>query len=170
VNPKKPKAGAGQGKPKNADEAILKIMKRRCVQVKESGTAGDAFMAHFLGSEFTLPALITYSQRPICKKGLDNSRVPADSPPQKLKIPEKTFILAQQCLILTFYILQEHRRRIDPRNKRRFDTSQWQHCTFGDASLLHDLGNEMVAQGMFTRTWCPALYERAEIDLAALAR
>ena len=170
VTPKKPKAGAGQGKPKNADEAILKIIKKRFVQVKESGTAGDAFMAHFLGSEFTLPALIPYSQRPTRKKAVDNSRVPADAPAQRLKMPEETFILAQQCLILTFYILQEHRRRLDPRNKRRFNTSQWQHCPFGDASLLHDLGDEMAAQGMFTRTWCPALYERAESDLAALAR
>lgn len=68
------------------------------------------------------------------------------------------FILAQQSLLLTFCILQEHRRRVDPRHKRRWGTSQWQHCTFGDASLLHNLGDSMVARNMLTREWCPALY------------
>ena len=160
---------AGQGSPKNIDEAFLKIVKKRFSQVKESGKQGDAFTKHFLGHDFNLPALIPYNERPIRKLGPDTKRVAADTPAQKLKMPKETFILAQQCLILTHYILQEQRRRVEPGTTRRFNTSQWQHCAFGDANNLHDLGNEMAEKGMFSRDWCLALYERAERDLATLA-
>ena len=161
---------AGQGSPKNIDEAFLKIVKKRFSQVKESGKQGDAFIKHLLGHDFNLPALIPYDERPTRKSGPDTKRVPVDTPSQKLKMPEETFILAQQCLILTHYILQEQRRRVEPGITRRFNTSQWQHCAFGDANNLHDLGDEMAAREMFSRDWCPALYDRAERDLAALAR
>lgn len=127
-------------------------------------------MEHFLGSEFHLPALIPYSQRPIRKKGPENDRVPVDTIPQQLNMSEETFEMAQQCLILTWYILQEQRRRVEPENARRWKTSQWQHCAISDANNLHDLGDEMTARGMFTPEWCPALYVRAESDLAALAK
>ena len=161
---------AGQGSPKNIDEAFLKIVKKRFSQVKESGKQGDAFTKHFLGHDFNLPALIPYDERPIRKSGPETKRVAADTPAQKLKMPKETFILAQQCLILTHYILQEQRKRVEPGTTRRFNTSQWQHCAFGDANNLHDLGDQMASKGMFSRDWCPALYDRAERDLATLAR
>lgn len=88
-NPEKSKVGPGLAKPKNPDDAFLKIMKKRFQQVKDKGRTECDFLAYFLGSEFKLPALNPYSERPTVRMERDGKRVPVYTPPKILNMPSR---------------------------------------------------------------------------------
>ncbi len=160
----KARKAANEGDPKNIDEAVLKIIKKRFIEARKAGKTGDEFVAHFLGMDIKLPALIPYHDRP------NDSKLPKGVVEQ-IRISKENFELAQQCLILTWYLVQEQRRRVEPNTRKNWGTSQWQHCAIGDANKMGDIGRKMESKEIFMKTWCPALYDQKRIDrdLEALA-
>lgn len=166
---------ANEAEPNNIHDAFLKINKFRFLETREAGKTGLDFFKHF--TDVKIPPLIAYAKRPVAKS-VKNGELHAKSPVVKagtdgklMQISEEAFELIQQCLLLTWYLLDEQRQRAEPTKERNWGTSQWQLCSLVDANKVSQVGEAMKVAGMFKQDWCPELYDtiRMDADLERLA-
>jgi hypothetical protein len=150
--------GPNDSEPKNFDEALLKTRKSQYSEARKDGKPNSDFRKEFTDVE--TPPLIPYDERP-AETAATNSEL--------MKINREAFELIQICLLLTWYILQLQRRRVEPGKTRNWGASQWQLCAVGDAKKIRAVGEAMEAAGMFKSEWCLELYARADADLEKLA-